>query len=154
MPPGRLASINVSAGGVPKTSVAEAAVAEGGVAGDRQRDLRYHGGPDRAVSLFSLEAIRALEREGHPIGIGTTGENFTISGLDWSGVVPGAELRVGPVRLQVTAYAAPCSNIAGSFAGGAFARISPKAHPGWSRVYARVLAGGTVRAGDPAELLG
>jgi MOSC domain-containing protein YiiM len=152
MPSGRVASINVSAGGVPKTAVAEAAVTEAGVAGDRQRDLRHHGGPDRAVSLFSLEAIHALRGEGHPIGAGTTGENLTVSGLDWSGVVPGAEIRVGPLRLEVTGYAAPCSNIAGSFAGGGVARISQKLHPGWSRVYARVLAGGVVRVGDPAEL--
>jgi MOSC domain-containing protein YiiM len=106
------------------------------------------------VSLFSLEVIHALEREGHPIGIGTTGENLTLSGLDWSAVAPGAEVRVGPVRLQVTAYAAPCSNIEGSFAGGAVKRVSQKVHPGWSRVYARVLAGGVLRVGDPAELPG
>ena len=154
MPAGRLASINVSTGGVPKTAVAEASVTEAGLAGDRQRDLRYHGGPDRAVSLYSLEAIEALRRQGHPIGAGTTGENLTLAGLDWGAVVPGAEIRVGPVRLQVTGYAAPCSNIAGSFADRAFVRISQKLRPGWSRVYARVLAGGVVRVGDPAELCG
>ncbi|HEU4382416.1 MAG TPA: MOSC domain-containing protein [Anaeromyxobacteraceae bacterium] len=152
MPGGRLASINVSAGGVPKTAVAEAAITEAGVAGDRQRDLLHHGGPDRAVSLYSLEAIEALRREGHPIGAGTAGENLTLAGLDWGAVVPGAEVRVGPVRLRITAYASPCSNIAGSFAGGRSARISQKLHPGWSRVYARVLAGGLVRVDDPAEL--
>ena len=64
-------SINVSRGGVPKTSVFEALVTEHGVDGDRQHDLRHHGGPDRAVSLFSLELIQALQREGHPIAAGT-----------------------------------------------------------------------------------
>ncbi len=152
MPSGRVASINVSAGGVPKNAVPEAAVTEAGVAGDRQRDLRYHGGPDRAVSLYSLELIEALRREGHPIGAGTAGENLTVAGLDWGAVVPGAEIRVGPVRLQVTGYASPCSNIAGSFVRDNFMRISPKLRPGWSRVYARVLAGGAVRVGDPVEL--
>jgi MOSC domain-containing protein YiiM len=152
MPSGRIASINVSAGGVPKSAVAEAAVTGTGVAGDRQRDLRYHGGPDRAVSLYSLELIEALRREGHPIDAGTTGENLTVAGLDWGAVVPGAEVHVGPVLLRVTGYAAPCSNIAGSFTRGNFMRISPKLRPGWSRVYARVLAGGVVRVGDPAVL--
>jgi MOSC domain-containing protein YiiM len=152
--PGRLASINVSGGGVPKTPVAEAAVAETGVAGDRQRDLLHHGGPDRAVSLYSLEVIRDLQREGHPIGIGTAGENLTVSGIDWKALVPGTEIRVGPVRLQVTCYAAPCSNINGSFAGGNFTRISQMLHPGWSRVCARVLAGGLVRVNDPVEVGG
>lgn len=151
--PGRLASINVSAGGVPKAPVAEASITAAGVAGDRQHDRRYHGGPDRAVSLYSLEAIEALRREGHPIGAGTAGENLTVSGLDWSAVAPGSEVRVGPVRLRITAYASPCEKIAGSFAAGRSTRISQKLYPGWSRVYARVLEGGPVRVDDPVELL-
>lgn len=152
MAAGRLASINVSPGGVPKAPVGEAAVSEAGVAGDRQRDRVHHGGPDRAVSLYSLEVIQALRQEGHPIDTGTAGENLTVTGLDWAGVSPGAEIRVGPVRLQVTGYAAPCTNIEGSFAGRHFLRIAQRFHPGWSRVYARVLAGGVVRVGDPVEL--
>lgn len=153
MAAGRLASINVSAGGVPKAPVAEAAVTEAGVGADRQRDLVHHGGADRAVSLYSLELIHALRREGHPIDAGTTGENLTVSGLDWAAVVPGAEIRAGPVRLQVTCYAAPCSSIEGSFAGRHFMRISQRYHPGWSRVCARVLAGGYLRVGDPVEVV-
>src|SRR5438045_4161578 len=85
---GRLVSINISAGGVPKRSVREARVTVSGIEGDRQR-FWYHGGPDRAVVLFAIEAIVALQREGHPIDVGTTGENLTISGLDWGRVTPG-----------------------------------------------------------------
>lgn len=149
---GRVESINVSDGGVPKRPVAEAEVGPGGLAGDRQRDLEHHGGPERAVSLFSAELLEALAAEGHPIAAGTTGENLTVSGLAWSEVVPGAELRVGPVRLLVTSWASPCRNIASSFADGRSSRLSQRLHPGWSRVYARVLAGGRVRVGDPVRL--
>jgi MOSC domain-containing protein YiiM len=152
MPTGRLSSINVSGGGVPKRAVPEAEISASGVAGDRQRDLRYHGGPERAVSLLGADVIEALVAEGHPIAAGTTGENLTIAGLRWSDVAPGAELTIGPVRLLVTSYASPCSKIAASFAGEAFTRISHKTHPGWSRVYARVLAPGRVRIGDPVRL--
>ncbi len=152
MSAGRLFSIQISDGGVPKEPVDEARISAAGLAGDRQRDLRYHGGPDRAVSLFSLDRIEALRREGHPIAPGSTGENLTLTGLDWDAVRPGAELRVGPVRLAVTAFAAPCENVAPSFAGGDLTRISQKLHPGWSRVYARVLEGGLVRPGDPVVL--
>jgi MOSC domain-containing protein YiiM len=151
MQPGRLESINVSDGGVPKRAVPEASVAFSGLSGDRQRDLRYHGGPDRAVSLYSAEVIAALAAEGHPIAAGTTGENLTLAGVPWSEVRPGLEVCVGPVRLVVTSYAAPCRNIAGSFAENAFGRISQKTHPGWSRVYARVLEPGVVRVGDPVR---
>jgi MOSC domain-containing protein YiiM len=131
---GLLASINRSNGGVPKLPVSECEVTTTGLEGDRQRDLHFHGGPSRAVSLFSLERIRGLEAEGHPIGVGTTGENLTVSGLDWDQVVPGAMLRVGELMLEVTSYAHPCSNIAGSFVDRAFVRMSQKTHPGWSRV--------------------
>jgi MOSC domain-containing protein YiiM len=150
---GELVSINISDGGVPKRPVAAVAITEEGLAGDRQRDLRHHGGPDRAVSLFALERIEALQAEGHPIAPGSTGENLTVTGLDWDAVVPGAELKVGTVRLKVTSYAAPCSNIEGSFREGAAKHLSQKLHPGFSRVYARVLGGGAVRTGDEIELV-
>lgn len=149
---GRLDSINVSDGGVPKLPVPEATITAAGVSGDRQNDRRNHGGPDRAVSIYAAEAIAALREEGHPIGPGTAGENLTVSGLAWSDVVPGAELQVGPVRLIVTRYTSPCEKIGESFVGADFARVSQKAHPGWSRVYARVLEGGTVRVGDRVQL--
>ena len=62
-------------------------------------------------------------------------------------------VRVGDgVLLEVTGYAAPCSKIMASFAGGAFTRISQKLHPGWSRLYARVLEEGTVSEGDRVEV--
>jgi MOSC domain-containing protein YiiM len=152
MQTGRLESINVSDGGVPKRAVPEASVSGSGLSGDRQRDLRYHGGPDRAVSLYSAEVIAALAAEGHPIAAGTTGENLTLGGVAWREVRPGVEVCVGPVRLVVTSYASPCRNIAGSFAGDAFGRISQKTHAGWSRVYARVLESGVVRVGDAVRL--
>jgi len=147
---GRLESIQISNGGVPKTPVdAAVEVTLNGLSGDRQRDLRFHGGPDRAVCLFSEELINALRKEGHPIERGTTGENLTISGLDWSLLQSGLRLSVGEVALEITRPAHPCRNIAGSFADGDFSRISGKIHPGRSRMYARVHAAGTIRAGDP-----
>ena len=45
--------INISDGGVPKLPVLEAKVSEQGLDGDRQRNLKLHGGPDRACGLFS-----------------------------------------------------------------------------------------------------
>jgi len=149
---GRLTAINTSRGGVPKISAFEALISTYGLDGDHQRDPRYHGGPDRAVVLYSLELIEALRGEGHPIGVGTTGENLTVSGLDWSSLTPGRELTVGDVHLLITKYAAPCEKISGSFSDGDFTRIAQKLHPGWSRVCARVLTGGVVRPGDVVEL--
>jgi MOSC domain-containing protein YiiM len=150
---GRLDSINVSGGGLPKRPIDEATITADGVEGDRQRDRRYHGGPDRAVTLFSTERIAALQAEGHPIETGSTGENLTVSGVDWSRATPGARFEIGDVRLEITRYATPCVNITGSFLGGDIARVGHKVNPGWSRVCARVLVPGRVRVGDEVTLL-
>ena len=153
MSTGTLVSINTSDGGVPKLPVSEGQVSVNGVAGDRQRDLRYHGGPNRAVSLYSLEVIRALQAEGHSIDVGSAGENLTVSGVDWDAMIPGRRVRVGPVLLELTKYAYPCSNLVPYFRGGEFTRISQKIHPGSGRLYARVVEEGIVHPGDPVEIL-
>jgi MOSC domain-containing protein YiiM len=150
---GRVDRINISNGGLPKRPVAEVEVTADGLTGDWQQDRRHHGGPDRAVILFSAERIAALRAEGHPIAPGTIGENLTVSGLDWLALVPGAQVAVGTARLEITKYTTPCVNIAGSFTSGAIARVGQKANPGWSRVCARVLVPGRVRVGDAVLLL-
>jgi MOSC domain-containing protein YiiM len=103
---------------------------------------------------FAMEAIRALQAEGHPLIPGALGENVTLEGLDWSAVQPGARLRLGgEVLLEVTRYTTPCFNIRPAFRDGDYSLVSQKRHPGRSRVYARVLETGTLRRGDPAQLL-
>ena len=100
---GVILQISVSNGGVPKRAIERGIVWEEGLEGDRQADLRAHGGPSRAVCLYSFEVIERLRAEGHPIGPGATGENVTVGALDWSLVVPGVEMRLGDeVRLEVT----------------------------------------------------
>jgi MOSC domain-containing protein YiiM len=149
----RIESINTSRGGVPKQQVFEAFISEDGVSGDAHANLQHHGGPDRAVVLYSLEVIRALQAEGHPIAPGTTGENVTVSGLDWSALAPGARLQVGGALLEISKYATPCATIAGSFLQGRFIRIGQQQHPGWSRLCARVLEPGLARPGDSVVVL-
>jgi MOSC domain-containing protein YiiM len=103
--------------------------------------------------VYSLEKIRALQAEGHPIDVGTVGENVTVEGIDWDSVVPGTRIRLGEeVLLEVAEYTYPCKRIKESFIDGRFVRISQKLHPGWSRVYARVLSEGEIRSGDPVEV--
>jgi MOSC domain-containing protein YiiM len=119
-----------------------------------QDDEKNHGGPERAVCVYSMEKIRALQKEGHPIDVGTVGENVTLEGVDWDLVVPGARIRLGEkVLLEVASFTSPCKTIKGSFIDGEFVRISEKLHPGWSRVYARVLSEGEIRFGDHVEVI-
>ena len=150
---GRIAQISVSPGGVPKRPVPAARVTVQGLEGDVQR-WKHHGGPDRALCLFSQERIRALQTEGHPITPGSLGENLTLEGVDWSAVTPGVHLRLGAtVIAQVSGYTAPCSKITASFRDRDCSRVSQERHPGDSRVYARVLREGSLTSGDPVGLL-
>jgi MOSC domain-containing protein YiiM len=148
MTEGRVASINVSGGGVPKAVRQSAWVAAEGIEGDGQQYLRIHGGPDRAVSVYSLELIHRLQAEGHPISPGSTGENLTLAGIDWRLMVPGARIEIADVLLELTSYTTPCKSISDSFMDGEFMRVSQKEHPGWSRLYARVLEPGTITIGS------
>jgi MOSC domain-containing protein YiiM len=149
---GTLVSINLSRGGVPKRRVGDAKVSRLGLQKDAQND-KNHGGPERAVCVYSLERIHALQAEGHPIDVGTAGENVTVEGIDWDLVVPGVRIRLGEeVLIEVTDFTDPCKTIRESFIDGRFVRISEKVHPGWSRVYARVLSEGEIRFGDAVEL--
>jgi MOSC domain-containing protein YiiM len=150
---GRLHAIHVSNGGVPKHARASCRVTIDGIEGDRQRDLRFHGGPERAVSLYSLELVEALQAEGHPIVPGAMGENLTLAGVDWSAMVPGTTLVVGPVELTLTGFASPCKNIAPAFRDDGFVRVSQKVHPGWSRLYARVTRAGLISVGDAVRIV-
>lgn len=151
---GRIVQLSASNGGVPKLPLAEVTVDANGVTVDRQADRRAHGGPRRALCLFALERIEALAAEGHPIAPGATGENITTEGVDWNRVTPGARLRLGEaVLIEVTGYTEPCWKNARWFLEGDFSCIDQEVRPGFSRVYARVIEGGTLRSGDPVELL-
>lgn len=149
---GRVTGLQRSRGGVPKLPVECAMVRVDGMEGDRQANRKYHGGPDRALCLYAQERLDALARDGHPLERGTLGENVTIAGLRWEEVQPGVRLQLGGVEVEVTGFATPCRQIANGFTDRLFTRVGEKGHPGWSRVYARVLAEGEVAVGDPVTL--
>ena len=153
--PAIVTSVNASpTGGVPKPPVLFAYVHVGGVDGDKQNNLKYHGGPMRAVCLYSQDRIDALNDEGHPITPGSIGENVTIRGLDWDAMIPGVRVAIGDVvRLEVTQYTVPCSKIADSFLRADILRVGQPSNPGWSRLYTKVLAEGVVRVGDAVRIL-
>src|SRR2546428_10653180 len=136
MSTGRVVQINVSRGGVPKTAVESARVSVLGLQGDAHRDTEHHGGPERAVCMYAMEAIEALRAEGHPIVPGAIGENLTVHGLDWPAVVPRAVLRGGEeLLLPGMRDTSPCANIPPALLAGDYARVPPNRHPGRSRAH-------------------
>ena len=151
---GRVLQVNVSPGGVPKHPVASAHVGDLGLDGDRHRNDTVHGGPHRAVALLGIEAIRRVADEGHPIEPGSVGENLTTEGIEWSLLPAGTRAAIGPdVVLEISMQADPCDTIKDSFHDGRSGRISILRHPADSRMYARVIAHGTVRPNDAIRLL-
>jgi MOSC domain-containing protein YiiM len=146
--PGVISQVNISDGGMPKLPVPEAMVTANGVAGDRQRVPKVHGGPDRAVCLYSEELYEWL-RETCNVNItaGQIGENFTTRGLDLGALQPGDRLRAGQCLIEITKVRAPCHQL----------RIwdpdLPELIVGRSGWVAKVLEPGLVRAGDPIEKL-
>jgi MOSC domain-containing protein YiiM len=151
---GRVLHVNVSPGGVPKRSVGSASVRRLGLEGDAHTHIGVHGGPHRAVCLFGIEAIRRVAADGHQIAPGTVGENLTTEGIELALLAPGTRLAVGDeVLLEISGPANPCDVIKGGFRDGKSGRISILKHPSDSRVYARVLAEGTVAADDVVRVL-
>ena len=140
-------------GGVPKFSTDKTYIGEEKVNGDKQNDLKHHGGTNRAVCLFSDEIITLLQKEGHPIKPGSTGENLTIKGLDWGVMKEGLVLSLGHIKLEITGPTSPCKTIAKSFKNDSFIRISEKINPGYSRWYAKVLKKGVIYRNDVVNIL-
>lgn len=148
---GRIFQLNVSAGGVPKRAVAEAILTENGLEGDAVKHTRIHGGPQRAVCVYALERILALQEEGATIFPGAIGENITTVGLPWDDVRPGVRLQMGDALVEVTKWTTPCSTTA-PFVLDDVERFHQDDRPGWSRVYAKVLRGGRLVPGMPVRI--
>ncbi|MED5230793.1 MAG: MOSC domain-containing protein [Candidatus Thermoplasmatota archaeon] len=149
-------SINISTeGGVPKLPIDKAKIEFAGVEGDfnRFRTEKKNGVGTRAVTLFSLEQIQKLKKEGHAIDVGTTGENITVEGVDWSALSVGTRMMVGEAMLELSEPTAPCSKIGKSFINGAFSRIDHELELGWSRWSASVIEEGRVEVGSQVILL-
>ena len=143
-----LEQVNVSAGGMPKLPVLSARVRFSGVEGDRQRNRKYHGGPDRAVCIYSQELYAWLVEQGIEVSAGQIGENFTTRGLDLQTLSPGDRLRVGDACvIEITKVRVPCSQLKKWDAD------LPELIVGRSGWVAKVIEEGTVRPGVPIERL-
>ena len=149
---GRVESLQASGGGVPKVSIPVAEIDTDGVRGDVQGNRRNHGRPWQAVCLYSSDLIASLRSEGHPITAGGTGENITISGIDWSRMRGGLTITIGDVELRTSSPAAPCHKIGDCFTERHWNRIDHVERPGWARWYASVHRGGTVAPGDAVTI--
>ncbi len=142
-------------GGVPKHPVDTLEVSLiDGISGDRQNDLKHHGGPQRAICLMQWEVMKELQDAGHPIFPGSTGENLLIKGLDVKDFYVGSVLSVGSsVIIEITSDAPPCKTIRESFANGVFKALSHTVQPQKTRWYARIKTEGAITMNDEVHAI-
>lgn len=78
--------------------------------GDRQADLRVHGGEFKAVYCYPLEHYDYWKQElpGRELPMGSFGENFTTEGLHEDSVHLGDRFSVGSAEVVVTQPRLPC----------------------------------------------
>jgi MOSC domain-containing protein YiiM len=153
---GRVASVNVSHGGVPKRPIPGGWVDRLGLEADAHEEPEpVHGGLNQAVSIFSLESIARVAADGHRAFPGAFGENLDLEGIELDDMRAGDELHIGDggLVLELTARAEPCQTIAHWFVERRIARISSKVNPADARWYARVETEGRMAPGDRVEVV-
>ncbi len=104
-----------------------------------------HAGSDRQVSLLSFEAVqRFRERSGAKdlITPGVFGENLLIAGYDFPSYPIGTRFRTGDVLLEIMQIGKICH------AGCEISQITGECIMPSQGVFAKVLKGGIVHAGD------
>ncbi len=121
--------------------------------GDRQADLRVHGGRDKAVYVYSSDYYeywkQQLRRD--DLCYGQFGENLTVEGLTDEVVRSGDVFRVGDATVQVTQPRLPCYKLAIKMEDPAFPKLFLASRR--TGFYLRVLAEGEIGAGDEFELV-
>jgi MOSC domain-containing protein YiiM len=118
-------------------------VADFGLEGDR-----HAGRPQRQVSILNAETVDELAGQGMPVSPGVLGENITVEGVPVMELAEGARLKIGEAELEITGDRPACREMLEIHADALRAMV------GRSGKMARVVKGGTVRPGDPIELIG
>jgi MOSC domain-containing protein YiiM len=159
---GLLLQINRSGGGLPKRPVSgPVMLTREGVQGDRHRNLKYHGGPDKAVLMLAAEKLAELRAGGFQVIAGSLGENFTVEGLDHSRWRAGQRYRIGEnAVIELTTLRTPCLNLdvydpaIRKQLYDAKCRAGNPETPRWAGggFYARVIHEGLLIAGAPITL--
>ena len=98
--------------GICKQTIKEAFLTKEGFRGDGVADLRYHGGPDRAVCVYPYEHYLLWEKEfKNPLPSSTFGENLTVTNMLEKDIFIGDIFLLGSAVIQVTQGRIPCSTI-------------------------------------------
>ena len=141
---GRLIAVCISSRpGTRKSAVAAGVLREDhGVVGDA------HAGTARQVSLLAEESIAKMRARGLSVGPGDFAENLTTAGLELYTLPVGTRMRVGEkALLEITQIGKACHSDC------EIRRLTGSCVMPHEGVFAEVMVGGEVRAGDQIEVL-
>jgi molybdopterin adenylyltransferase len=129
--------------GTKKEAVNQCLVQESfGLSGDAHADFGTH----RQVSLLAVESIDKMRSLGFDVGPGDFAENLTCQGVGLASLPVGTQLAVGKeVILEISQIGKECHS------GCAIYRRIGRCVMPREGVFARVIRGGMVRAGDALE---
>ena len=112
-----------------------------GIVGDAHAG-KWH----RQVSLLARESIEKMQRMGLSVDAGDFAENITTQGIDLPALPVGTRFTIGETLLEVTQIGKECHTRCAIYhqAGDC---VMPK-----EGIFARVVIGGTIKAGDAIAL--
>jgi len=141
----KVVSVNLSENkGTVKTAVKEIELNQKGVAGDA-----HAGSWHRQVSLLGVESFKKFEEQAkRPIKYGEFAENITTEGLVLYETAPFDQLKIGEAVLEITQIGKKCHGPNCAIFQEVGDCVMPK-----EGVFARVIKGGKVKAGDKISYL-
>jgi MOSC domain-containing protein YiiM len=121
--------------------------------GDRQADLRVHGGPNKAVYAYSSEhySYWAKQIPGTDLPFGKFGENLTTTGFTEEQAHIGDRYRIGTCILRVTQPRMPCFKLGIRFERADMLKLFWRS--GLSGVYFAIAKEGELGTDDDIELV-
>jgi len=130
--------------GTKKENIAEGVLKEDyGLVGDAHADHSTH----RQVSLLAIESINEMRSLGFDVGPGDFAENLTTQGLKLASLPVDTRMSIGEgVLLEITQIGKECHS------GCAIYRQIGKCIMPKEGIFARVIRGGFVRAGDQIRI--
>ena len=130
--------------GTRKVVIPEAVLKEKfGMVGDAHADSGWH----RQVSLLATESIEKMRQAGYDVGPGDFAENLTCEGINLVALPVGTKITVGKnILLRISQIGKECHT------GCAIFKTTGKCIMPKEGVFAEVIKGGTVRAGDEIKI--
>jgi len=128
-------------------------IKELGIQGDRQADMKVHGGYDKAVYGYSFKHYKhwsdKLGRDFTEFGL--VGENLTIDDLDEKEICIGDQLKISNCLLEVTQPRIPCYKLGIKMNDRGFPKLFTQS--GLLGMYMKVIDAGNITRNDEIEIV-